>query len=42
VPGSHKVSNKPAPGGDAPVEALFVPQSDAPVAHGANMFGGAL
>jgi DNA-binding beta-propeller fold protein YncE len=42
VLGSHKVSNKPSPGGDAPVEVLFVPQSDPPVAYVTNMFGGTL
>jgi len=39
---SHKVSNKPSPSGEAPVEVLFVPGSNPPVAYITNMFGGAL
>ena len=42
VLGSHKVSNKPSPGGDAPVEVVFVPKSNPPVAYVTNMFGGTL
>ena len=37
-----KVSNKPSPSGEAPVEILFVPKSDPPVAYVTNMFGGTL
>ncbi len=39
---SHKVSNKPSPAGEAPVEILFVPGSNPPVAYVTNMFGGSL
>ncbi|MGH7410030.1 MAG: YncE family protein [Candidatus Methylomirabilis sp.] len=39
---SHTVSNKPSPSGEAPVEILFVPGSNPPVAYITNMFGGAL
>jgi DNA-binding beta-propeller fold protein YncE len=39
---SHKVSNKPSPSGEAPVEVLFVPGSNPPVAYINNMFGGTL
>jgi hypothetical protein len=42
VLGTHRVSNKPAPGGDAPVEILFVPGSNPPVAYITNMLGNAL
>jgi DNA-binding beta-propeller fold protein YncE len=38
----HKVSNKESPSGEAPVEVLFVPESDPPVAYITNMFGGSL
>lgn len=37
-----KVSDKPSPSGEAPVEVLFVPQSDPPVAWVSNMFGATL
>lgn len=37
-----KVSNKPSPSGEAPVEIVFVPQSDPPVAYITNMYGGTL
>ena len=37
-----KVSNKASPSGEAPVEILFVPQSDPPMAYITNMFGGTL
>ena len=40
--GSHKVSNKPSPAGEAPVEVLFVPGSNPPVAYVTNMYGGSL
>ncbi len=34
-----KLSNKPSPSGEAPVEILFVPGSNPPVAYITNMFG---
>ncbi|MFQ5785453.1 MAG: YncE family protein [Alphaproteobacteria bacterium] len=37
---SHKVSNKPSPSGEAPVEILFVPGSNPPTAYITNMYGG--
>jgi len=40
--GSHKLSHKPSPSGEAPVEVLFVPQSEPPVAYITNMFGATL
>lgn len=39
---THRVSKKEEPGGDAPVEVLFVPQSDPPVAYVTNMYGNTL
>lgn len=42
VLGSIKVSEKPSPSGEAPVELLFVPKSDPPVAYLTNMFGHSL
>ena len=39
---SYKVSNKPSPSGEAPVEILFVPGSNPPIALITNMFGGSL
>ena len=39
---SHKVSAKPSPAGEAPVEVLFVPGSNPPVAYVTNMYGGTL
>jgi DNA-binding beta-propeller fold protein YncE len=39
---SYKVSNKPSPAREAPVEILFVPESNPPVAYVTNMFGGSL
>lgn len=42
VLGSHKLSNKPSPSGEAPVEILFVPGSNPPVAYVTNMFGNSL
>lgn len=39
---THKVSTKPSPAGEAPVEILFVPGSNPPVAYVTNMFGGTL
>ena len=38
----HKVSNKESPSGEAPVEIVFVPGSDPPVAYITNMYGGTL
>ena len=40
--GAHKVSNKPSPSGEAPVEIVFVPGANPPVAYITNMFGGTL
>jgi len=40
--GSHKVSNKASPSGEAPVEVVFVPGSNPPVAYITNMFGNSL
>ena len=42
VLGSVKVTNKPSPSGEAPVEILFVPNADPAVAYVTNMFGGSL
>jgi hypothetical protein len=42
VLGTHKVSNKPSPAGEAPVEVLFVPGANPPLAYITNMFGGTL
>ncbi len=42
VLGSKKVSNKPSPAGEAPVELLFVPGANPPVAYVTNMYGGSL
>src|SRR5262249_55493406 len=39
---SHKVSSKPSPGGEAPVEVLFRPASNPPLAYVTNMYGGTL
>lgn len=39
---SHKLSLKESPSGEAPVEVLFVPGSEPPVAYITNMFGGTL
>jgi len=40
--GTIRVSNKPSPAGVAPVEILFVPGSNPPVAYVTNMYGGGL
>ncbi len=40
--GTKKVSNKPSPSGEAPVEILFVPGANPPVAYVTNMYGGSL
>ncbi|MGH8806802.1 MAG: YncE family protein [Noviherbaspirillum sp.] len=42
VLGSYKVSDKATPSGDAPVELLFVPGANPPVAYVTNMYGGTL
>jgi DNA-binding beta-propeller fold protein YncE len=39
---THKVSNKPSPSGEAPVEVMFVPNSTPPIAYVTNMNGGTL
>lgn len=40
--GSFRVSDQASPANEAPVEVLFVPQSDPPVAYVTNMNGGTL
>ncbi|WP_204602387.1 YncE family protein [Paremcibacter congregatus] len=40
--GSHKLSLKPSPSGEAPVEILFVPGAKNPIAYITNMFGNTL
>ena len=42
VLGTYKVSNKPSPAGNAPVEILFVPGANPPVAYVTNMYEGTL
>jgi len=42
VLGSHKVTGKASPSGVAPVEVLFVPGANPPVAYVTNMFGASL
>jgi len=42
VLGTYKLSKKPSPAGEAPVEITFVPKSDPPVAYVTNMYGGTL
>lgn len=42
VVSTHKVTDKPSPAGDAPVEILFVPRSNPPVAYITNMYGHSL
>ena len=39
---SYKLSKKPSPSGVAPVEILFVPASNPPIAYITNMFGNSL
>ena len=39
---TYKLSGKPSPSGVAPVEILFVPGSNPPMAYVTNMFGGTL
>ena len=38
----HKVSNKPSPSAEAPVEVMFIPGSDPPMVYVTNMYGGTL
>ena len=42
VLGTYKLSKKPSPAGEAPVEILFVPKANPPVAYITNMYGGTL
>ena len=42
VLGTYKVSNKPSPAGNAPVEILFVPGASPAVAYVTNMYEGTL
>lgn len=42
VTGTYKVSAKPSPGGEAPVEVTFVPGANPPVAYVTNMYAGSL
>jgi DNA-binding beta-propeller fold protein YncE len=42
VLGTYKLSKKPSPAGEAPVEILFVPGANPPVAYITNMYGGTL
>lgn len=42
VLGTYKVSNKPSPAGNAPVEIVFVPRAEPPVAYVTNMYEGTL
>ena len=39
---THKMSSKPTPSGEAPVEVMFIPGSNPPVAYVTNMFGATL
>ena len=39
---NHKVSNKPSPSGEAPVEVAFIPHSNPPMAYIDNIYGGTL
>ncbi|MDP3877964.1 MAG: YncE family protein [Methylobacter sp.] len=39
---SHKLSDKPSPSGSAPVETVFLPHSNPPLAYINTLFGGAL
>jgi len=40
--GKRKVSKKPSPAGEAPVEILFLPKADPPIAYITNMYGGTM
>ena len=42
VLGTYKLSKKPSPAGEAPVEILFVPKADPPIAYITNMYGGTM
>ena len=42
VTGTYKVSTKASPGGEAPVEVVFVPGSNPPQAYVTNMYAGTL
>jgi hypothetical protein len=42
VVGTYKVSSKPSPARNAPVEILFVPNANPPVAYVTNMYAGTL
>ena len=42
VLGTYKLSSKPSPAGEAPVEVLFVPGAKPAVAYVTNMYGGTL
>ena len=42
VLGSHKLSKNESPSGEAPVEILFVPGANPPLAYISNLFGGTL
>ncbi|OGB91692.1 MAG: hypothetical protein A3G35_00560 [candidate division NC10 bacterium RIFCSPLOWO2_12_FULL_66_18] len=39
---THQVSRKPSPSGEAPVEVMFMPGANPPVAYITNMYGGTL
>ena len=39
VMSTHKLSNQPSPSGVSPVEAVFLPESNPPLAYVNNMFG---
>jgi DNA-binding beta-propeller fold protein YncE len=39
---THKVSRKPSPSGEAPVEVMFMPGANPPMAYITNMYGGTL
>lgn len=42
VLGTYKLSKKTSPSGEAPVEVLFVPGANPPVAYVTNMYGGTM
>jgi hypothetical protein len=39
---THRMSNKPSPAGSAPVEVMFIPNSDPPAAYATGMYEGTL
>jgi DNA-binding beta-propeller fold protein YncE len=39
---THKVSRKPSPSGEAPVEVMFMPGANPPMVYITNMYGGTL